>query len=523
MQDDNPCTVHECDPADGLCKPVFASDGVCEQPYNPCGTVECLEESLACELVPVQDGFLCADNDACNGLEICQSGVCQDGTPVSCPDCYSCDPATGDCVCDGSCASERCNNRDDTCEGQIDEGGVCTNTNVGIRVEMSWSNWASDVDLHFLRSGGVFGSPGSADANDCWHGNANPEWGQAGFAGDNPKHGGNKTNGYGENNSPETVHLAAPRAEPYRVLVFYRNTDVPVFRDTNVWVKIYLEGQLKASYSANLADEDTYWNVACIDYASGSVRRIENADDSNQIIHGSLSGIDANACSSSGAACATVCDCGPGHVCQNSQCVPGNGAAFCCEYDDCPAGSACYSRAYEASGSCGFAASFDSAPGVPSLSSGVNIERLYSPWGVTFRTSRANSRVSTDEWELDSQSQNNSAGTRDADGTRWRGDVRISFIQPQPVGGASPNPAVAPRAAFYIGQAGSDDAFRVTAYDLAGDIVFDQLIDRGNTRFVEIIDPPAPMREILIQPGSDPTFVIDDLTVPLLFWPMEKR
>ncbi|MEZ4248573.1 MAG: hypothetical protein R3B99_10060 [Polyangiales bacterium] len=64
----------------------------------------------------------CDDRDACNGLELCVAGACQDGSPVVCPDddvcdgTHACDPDTGECsievaplTCEGGdvCVGER--------------------------------------------------------------------------------------------------------------------------------------------------------------------------------------------------------------------------------------------------------------------------------------------------------------------------------------------------------------------------------------------------------------------------------
>src|SRR5262249_54261896 len=104
--DNNPCTADSCDPISGC---VFApvpdgtacsgtvcgSASTCRQGMcipstgpncddgNPCTADSCAADGT-CVHTPVPDGTSCADQNACNGQEVCQAGACQPGTPVVC-------------------------------------------------------------------------------------------------------------------------------------------------------------------------------------------------------------------------------------------------------------------------------------------------------------------------------------------------------------------------------------------------------------------------------------------------------
>lgn len=117
--DADPCTVDSCDPVDGCvhtvdvgapcddldkCTAADACDlaGVCvgsavscPDSDNPCALATCDPATGACG-VSAPDGTACEDDDACNGAEICLSGVCNAGVAVTVDDG---DPCTLD-TCD---------------------------------------------------------------------------------------------------------------------------------------------------------------------------------------------------------------------------------------------------------------------------------------------------------------------------------------------------------------------------------------------------------------------------------------
>lgn len=92
------CTIDaDCD--DGLyCNGVEACQaGICQvgtpidcHDGNPCTTDFCDEATESCQNIAVADGTSCEDEFYCNGTETCQAGICQIGSPVNCDDSIGC-------------------------------------------------------------------------------------------------------------------------------------------------------------------------------------------------------------------------------------------------------------------------------------------------------------------------------------------------------------------------------------------------------------------------------------------------
>ncbi len=87
--DGDGCTVDSCDPASGCAHQFACDDG------NPC-TLDSCDQATGCHHVPVTDGISCADHNACNGDETCQSGACTAGAPPTCSDGPACTSASCD-------------------------------------------------------------------------------------------------------------------------------------------------------------------------------------------------------------------------------------------------------------------------------------------------------------------------------------------------------------------------------------------------------------------------------------------
>jgi len=119
--------VHDSECESGIC-----SDHVC------CNR-RCIEECMACDLpgsegqcLPAPDGYFCPDFNKCDGMEVCQGGVCTESPDLDCDDnrvCTidSCEPSIGcihEPVPDGTSCSDN-----DICNGvETCQSGVCRAT-----------------------------------------------------------------------------------------------------------------------------------------------------------------------------------------------------------------------------------------------------------------------------------------------------------------------------------------------------------------------------------------------------------
>ncbi|MBE2248082.1 MAG: lamin tail domain-containing protein [Myxococcus sp.] len=123
--DNDACNGAEACNAAGLCvpgTPLACNDS------NPC-TVDSCSATTGCVTTPAAAGTSCADGTRCNGAETCDAmGVCQPGTPVSCPasttPCFAnvCSPLSGACDLVAQAAGTSCSdgvfcNGEETCDG----------------------------------------------------------------------------------------------------------------------------------------------------------------------------------------------------------------------------------------------------------------------------------------------------------------------------------------------------------------------------------------------------------------------
>ena len=110
---------HDC-PADG-----FALGTVCRPSTGECDPVEvCAGTAPDCPSDTfLMNGTLCGDSLACNGQDVCMSGVCAPGTALDCNDSNAC--TTDSCVEPDGCAhmgvADCCN-----VDGDCDDGDLCT-------------------------------------------------------------------------------------------------------------------------------------------------------------------------------------------------------------------------------------------------------------------------------------------------------------------------------------------------------------------------------------------------------------
>jgi hypothetical protein len=139
----NACHVPVCNPANGMCEPVQGNDGgPCVDTSDPCTVSKtcdggqcvggqpkdcshltqgctmgvCDPSTGTCGAVAAGEGQSCDDLDGCTTGEICTSGVCGGGSPVT-----ACLPNPDGC-CPASCTEQ--NDYDCACPGTW-VGGVC--------------------------------------------------------------------------------------------------------------------------------------------------------------------------------------------------------------------------------------------------------------------------------------------------------------------------------------------------------------------------------------------------------------
>jgi len=129
----------------------------------------------------------------------------------------------------------------------------------GIRIELTWDKDDTDMDAHLVRPGGSMWST----TDDCHWQNPNPDWGLIGISEDNPSLDQDNRSGLG----PENITLEQPFEEgEYQVMVHYFDGGEPTMATVRIWIN----DELVATYSKEMADGDT-WNCALIDWPSGGV------------------------------------------------------------------------------------------------------------------------------------------------------------------------------------------------------------------------------------------------------------
>jgi hypothetical protein len=171
----------------------------------------------------------------------------------------------------------------------------------GFYVQLEWStpndpdeldqgvSAGADVDLHLANDAANIGvydgdGDGTPDAwfdtvNDCFWFNTNPDWGQLNETTDNPSLDRDDVDGTG----PELVGLQAPQdGHRYRVGVHYWTDNG--FGPSYATVRIYVRGALTMVLpDVELRPRDL-WEVATIDWPSGTVTSLESAPGTPEII-----------------------------------------------------------------------------------------------------------------------------------------------------------------------------------------------------------------------------------------------
>lgn len=146
-------------------------------------------------------------------------------------------------------------------------------------VQLSW-NTETDLDLHLLDgSSALWSNPG-----DCNYCNMAPQWGAAG-PDDNPSLDWDTIyEGYG----PETITIDAPASGTYTAVVHYYGE----FGDSSCWgtcppatatVDVFIDGELKKSFTETLQDAGDTFEAAVIEVPSGTITAGAGLGKTNKI------------------------------------------------------------------------------------------------------------------------------------------------------------------------------------------------------------------------------------------------
>jgi hypothetical protein len=138
----------------------------------------------------------------------------------------------------------------------------CTG-HAAFRVQLTWTNITSDLDLHLLRPGGIWRS-----GNDCYFGNCTSglTWGSS-----NPILDVDDMSYYG----PENIYLASgAEAGEYRVIIHNWSGTVGEIAT----VRIYLNDVEQRRYVSSPLNGTTalYWEVAKVNIATGAITAVGN-------------------------------------------------------------------------------------------------------------------------------------------------------------------------------------------------------------------------------------------------------
>jgi hypothetical protein len=191
--DNNPCTVDSCDPAQGCTK--SPDDGAPCEDDNPCTigdlcqngqclpgvTKECTSTDACqsakcnqldgkCLFTSNPDGLPCNDSTVCTSGDVCADGACK-GVPIACDDgkactADACDPAAGCTATEltGLCSDGNACTEGDTCKGGDCAAGASKSCDDGDGCTLDACDTASGA----CSNGAIAGCGGNCkDASDC--------------------------------------------------------------------------------------------------------------------------------------------------------------------------------------------------------------------------------------------------------------------------------------------------------------------------------------------------------------------
>jgi hypothetical protein len=131
-------------------------------------------------------------------------------------------------------------------------------------IEMFWNNSKTDLDLHVLKSASAaFGVP----PDDCFYMNPTPDWGVSGDTSDDPAFLRDALTGYG----PEVFGYVNPVANIYRIAAEFSNSHLDPNPTSEVTVRIYEYGVVKAEFKKTMLKQGEVWAVADLEWPSGNI------------------------------------------------------------------------------------------------------------------------------------------------------------------------------------------------------------------------------------------------------------
>jgi len=159
----------------------------------------------------------------------------------------------GACTSDPACGSDAC--------VEIDACHQCDY----LHVQLVWDHPETDVDLHYIRSGAMYGDPtAESPGGDCHFLNEHPDYCEAGNDSDDPSLDIDDIHGHG----PENINHSDICDDEYRIWVSYKEDHGK--GSTTARVRVYLEGVQHAEESHILDRKNCHWLVGKIIWSEHS-------------------------------------------------------------------------------------------------------------------------------------------------------------------------------------------------------------------------------------------------------------